>query len=86
MTIFLTLCLFLSFSNSFSWGCVKSDCRARFTQQEGSDFLKEERPHTCDIKTHVSLEVRLAREMAKSTAANGKARTPLECYSQLNDE
>lgn len=66
-----------------SWGCVKDNCNARYTQQNNSLQLIEERPHECDKAKHETLANRLAREKGKSQAELGQARAPYECYKQL---
>lgn len=85
--------VFFSYSNmknlwhyfSSSWGCIKRDCKARFTQDDNTYILKEIRPHDCQKKDHKTAEEKITSLRAKLKIREEKATTAKASFNLVED-
>lgn len=74
------------FHCSCSWGCIKKDCTARFTQSDDTYILKEIRPHTCQQKDHKTVKEKITSLKAKLKISVQQARTAKASFNSVEDE
>lgn len=71
----------------FSWACIKSGCKAYFTQAKDSYCLIQgQHNHTCKLGDHKTVQQKLALHESRKKAVDGEAKTPQGCYNLLDDE
>lgn len=71
----------------FSWGCIKTDCKAYFTQaQDSHRLIQGQFGHTCKLEDHKSALQKIASTLTRQNAQDEKATTPQACYNLLDDE